>query len=206
MKLVTQFIMERLLPSGKSLTIYPSVMDIFGPVNVRTSKSLFHPVSVPGTDLGPKPRGHFQILQGDCNVIATLEPATFDAVVSVFYLDACGSLLGAIDGAHQALRDGGVWISLGPLEYNGTDGGHVGDGMRLCGDEVLQLIARRGFEIVEVRDVPCAYTQDRRSMLQQHFDCLFFVARKLAAGTASGAKSKAGALQAGRRQGHSRGA
>ena len=94
--------------------------------------------------------------------------------------DACGSLLEAIDATWQALAVGGVWISIGPLEYNGTDGGHMGDGMRLCGDELLLLIASRGFEVVEVREVPCAYTQDQRSMLKQHFDCLFFVARKIA--------------------------
>ena len=108
-------------------------------------------------------------------------------VISIFYLDACGTILSAIDASRQALRPGGLWISIGPLEFNGTDGGHAG-GMRLSGDELLALICARGFEMVEVRDVPCAYTQDQRSMLHQQFDCLMFVARRVEKGAPASQK------------------
>ena len=181
MNLVSEFVLERLLPSGAQRAVFPSVLDPLGPVNMRHSSSHLRPVHVPGSDVmkAAKGAGSLQIISGDSNVVATLEPASYDGVVSVFYLDACGSLLAAIDAAWQALVAGGVWVSLGPLEYNGADGGHQGDGMRLCGDELLRLVGARGFEVMEVHEVPCAYTQDKRSMLQQHFDCLFFVARKL---------------------------
>ena len=79
----------------------------------------------------------------------------------------------SIWSAHPALRPGGLWVSIGPLDYVGTDGGHMG-GFRLTGDELLLLIQRRGFEMLEVKDVKCAYTQSRSSMLQQHFEAMLF--------------------------------
>ena len=120
MNLVSEFVLERLLPSGVQHAVFPSVLDPLGPVNMRHSSSHLRPVHVPGSDVmkAAKGAGSLQIISGDSNVVATLEPASYDGVVSVFYLDACGSLLAAIDAAWQALVAGGVWVSLGPLEYN----------------------------------------------------------------------------------------
>jgi len=102
-------------------------------------------------------------------------------VLTCFFIDACGDVVGAIESVHAQLRPGGVWVNCGPLEYEGTAGGHtfLGPTLRLCADEVLLLLSRRGFEVLE-SDVnqACPYTLDTRSMLQHSFGCLYFVARK----------------------------
>lgn len=70
--------------------------------------------------------------------------------------------------------------------YEGTAGAHAigGRKLRLCANEVLLLLARRGFEVLESRvGEECQYTQDPASMLQHVFGCLYFVARKLPEGT-----------------------
>jgi hypothetical protein len=52
--------------------------------------------------------------------------------------------------------------------------------VRLCGDELLLLLRRRGFEVLESHSQPCSYTEDPLSILRQEFLSLFFVARKRA--------------------------
>ena len=72
-----------------------------------------------------------------------------------------------------------MWVCSGPLEYDGTGGMH-GASLRLCGDELLLLVRRSGFEILEEADRECDYTSDELSMLRMRFAALFFVARKVA--------------------------
>ena len=72
-----------------------------------------------------------------------------------------------------------MWINCGPLEYDGTSGGHSSQQTRLCGDELLLIIERAGFELLETRMIRCNYTSDAASMLQAAFQSIYFVARKL---------------------------
>ena len=85
----------------------------------------------------------------------------------------------ATEATRAVLRPGGIWIVCGPLEYNGTGGLHHDDkALRLCADELLLFISRRGFEILEVRDQRCDYTDDELSMIKTGFEAIFFVARR----------------------------
>ena len=101
--------------------------------------------------------------------------------MSCFYIDASGDVVDAAEATRRALRPGGLWVCVGPLEYEGSNGGHRLEGaMRLCADELLLFVERRGFEILEKRFTPCDYTSDDNSMLRIGFNCLHFVARRVA--------------------------
>ena len=135
-----------------------------------------------------------RVIAGDFETLSAREEhiGVWDGVAMCFYIDACGDAIGAAKAARTTLREGGVLVCCGPLEYDGNSNGHS-DAMalRLCGDEFLLLLERMGFEILEQRDVPCEYESDTVSMLRMTFECLFIVARKkkkkrTAAATAAG--------------------
>ena len=74
------------------------------------------------------------------------------------------------------LRPGGVWINQGPLLYHGKRGGP-----QLTSDELMLLLERRGFEVLEQAFRPCVYSQDDTSMCRSEYNCLYYVVRKRAA-------------------------
>jgi hypothetical protein len=74
------------------------------------------------------------------------------------------------------LRPGGVWINQGPLLYHGKRGGPL-----LTSDELMLLLERRGFEVLEQAFRPCVYSQDDTSMCRSEYSCLYYVVRKRAA-------------------------
>jgi len=132
------------------------------------------------------PHERLQVITGDFRAVARATAGGADAVLTCFFIDACGDPAGAIEAVGAQLAPGGVWVNCGPLEYEGTAGAHAigGRKLRLCANEVLLLLARRGFEVLESRvGEECQYTQDPASMLQHVFGCLYFVARKLPEGT-----------------------
>lgn len=75
------------------------------------------------------------------------------------------------------LRPGGLWLNHGPLLYH-SDGSAGAVPPRLCADELLLLVERSGFELVETADRACSYSQDPRSMCVSRYNCLFFCVRR----------------------------
>ena len=135
MLLTGAFVVEFLLPNGRSLDICPFVHASSGPNNVADSKHLSRRVNVPdsaaleaarstGADVSIQTA--FRMCAADFGRLAFEEAhtSTWDAVLFCFYIDACGDVVSAVDAAYNALRAGGLLISCGPLEYDGTDGGH----------------------------------------------------------------------------------
>ena len=107
------------------------------------------------------------------------EQNRWDAVVSCFYVDACGDPIAAAEATLAVLKPGGLWLVCGPLEYDGAGGLHHDENaLRLCADEFVRYVERRGFQILEAREQRCDYTQDAQSMINTSFQALFLVARK----------------------------
>jgi carnosine N-methyltransferase len=192
--IVGRYVINSLLSHERSTTICPYAMATSGPSNVADAKHLARRVEVPdrhsisrvrkataATEAdkdAEHPHARLRILSCDFNSVATDMPAAADAVVTCFYIDASGDVVGAVADARATLRPGGVWINYGPLEYDGTDGGHAKGNLRLCADEVIRLVESSGFDVMESKlDDPCTYTQDPQSLLQIGFSCLYFVAR-----------------------------
>ena len=71
----------------------------------------------------------------------------WDAVVACFFVDATPDLLRTLRLAHGVLRPGGLLLNLGPLLYHNS-GAEV---PRLAADELVTLVGRCGFEVLESR-------------------------------------------------------
>lgn len=126
----------------------------------------------------------------------------FDAVTTCFFIDTAPNLIAYIETVANCLKEGGVWINLGPLLWHFESGpppgakktseekaksfetnmgiGEAGS-FELADEEVVQLLTRFGFEILEHRatGLEAGYVQDPRSMLQNIYKPSFWVAKKV---------------------------
>lgn len=130
---------------------------------------------------------------------------TFDAVATCFFIDTAPNVISYIETIHHCLKPGGIWVNIGPLLWHFESAptpaerdkqrgryatkssidqnqgiGEPGS-FELSNDEVVALIARYGFELLEQKEVPAGatgYIQDPRSMLQNVYRPSFWVARK----------------------------
>ena len=130
---------------------------------------------------------------------------TFDAVATCFFIDTAPNLINYIETIKYCLRPGGIWVNLGPLlwhfeaaptpsekdsqratakaEDSVIVGGGIGEpgSFELSNDEVIALVERFGFEMLEQKQAPAGatgYIQDPASMLQNVYRPSFWVARR----------------------------
>ncbi|KAH6644682.1 methyltransferas-like protein [Boeremia exigua] len=127
---------------------------------------------------------------------------TFDVVATVFFIDTAPNIMRYIETVRNCLKPGGIWVNLGPLlwhqaprgpgratdteeEYEHThvhDAG-IGDpgSIELTNDEVMALVEHMGLKIErqETSTPETGYISNPRSMLQNTYRPVFWVARKL---------------------------
>ncbi|KAK0255877.1 hypothetical protein LTR91_024306 [Friedmanniomyces endolithicus] len=134
----------------------------------------------------------------------------FDAVTTCFFIDTSSNLIDYIETVKRTLKPNGVWVNIGPLLWhfeatpppmererhtgnNGSTPSTAAPGARrragfeasgsveLSNDEVLALLERFKFDVIEHTHAPAGatgYIQDPRSMLQNVYQPAFWVARK----------------------------
>ncbi|KAL9107752.1 MAG: hypothetical protein Q9227_007374 [Pyrenula ochraceoflavens] len=135
------------------------------------------------------------------------QAATFDAVVTVFFIDTAPNLIRYIEAVRNCLKETGVWINLGPLhwhfdsrtppvdkaeEHSSTheksldtmrrEGGIDEPGnFELTDEEVIKLVESMGFQILRhsIDTHGVGYIQNPGSMLQDTFWPSHWVARKI---------------------------
>lgn len=126
---------------------------------------------------------------------------TFDAVVTIFFIDTAPNLIRYIKTIHNCLKANGVWINVGPLLWHfddrapntsgeekrrfKTDSEDKGIGepgsFELTHEEVLLLVEQTGFK-VEQREIlgeGMGYVQDPESMIQNLYKAAHWIARKV---------------------------
>ena len=100
--------------------------------------------------------------------------ATFDAVVTSYFLDTLDDAAAAVRTVARTLAPGGVWVNVGPLQW------HRPTGLRLTFDELRSLIAQSGLDVGRstrvLRRVPYLASPRALASGNEH-DCVFFVAR-----------------------------
>lgn len=80
----------------------------------------------------------------------------YDVVVTCFLIDAVSHVEDAIAAVYGALRPGGLWLNVGPLQW------HEHSVMHLALDELLQVVKAAGFELKDVNPLgPVAYRSAR---------------------------------------------
>ncbi len=141
----------------------------------------------------------FVVLYGDAG-----HRETFDAVVTVFFIDTAPNFIRYIQTIHDCLKANGVWINVGPLLWHFDDRApHTNEkdadkkkaiaddsedkgigepgSFELSDEEVLHLVERMGFKVEQQEMLPAGmgYIQDPNSMIQNLYQVSHWVARKV---------------------------
>ena len=126
--------------------------------------------------------------------------STFNAIITVFFIDTAPNLIRYIETIRNCLEEGGLWINLGPLLWHFAEIGpsYYGDGTKtdkwksdkpgieepgsfeLSEEEVLLLVEKLGFEVQEheLRSDGYGYVQNPESMLQKAYRTSHWTAKK----------------------------
>jgi carnosine N-methyltransferase len=139
----------------------------------------------------------FVVLYGDA-----AQQETFDAVVTVFFLDTAPNVIRYIKTIHNCLKPGGVFVNVGPLLWHFDDrapntNGNKDEGnvrnekskdqgigepgsFELTNEEVLLLVENLGFKIEkrEILNEGIGYVQNPQSMIQNVYRVSHWIARK----------------------------
>jgi carnosine N-methyltransferase len=157
-------------------TIHPFV-HIFS--NNRSVDGQLREVSIPDVDTHDLPvdGGGFSMAAGDFLECYGQE-ATWDAVVSSFFLDTARNILAYLERIFRILKPGGILVNLGPLLYH-FDDNCAAPSIELCLDEIVSAMESIGFVVLEQEDgISSDYIADDRSMMRTAYSCTFFVAQK----------------------------
>ncbi|KAL7131936.1 hypothetical protein ABFS83_12G038400 [Erythranthe nasuta] len=111
----------------------------------------------------------------------------WDAVVTCFFLDTAHNIVEYIEIISRILKEGGVWINLGPLLYHFADSYNQEDEMsiELSLEDVKNVAYHYGFEIEKESTIATTYTSNPRSMMQNRYYAAFWTMRKNSLAAAS---------------------
>ena len=164
--------------------------------DIHPTKAMQDPVQL---DLGV---GEMNMSAADFVVLygSPEQTESFDAVVTLFFIDTAPNLFRYVQTVYNCLRSGGVWINVGPLLWHFDDNspGKYGEenedmeteeedkgigepgSFELSNDEVLELVKSHGFDILqhEVLTEGMGYLQNPESMYQNLYHVARWCARK----------------------------
>jgi len=139
------------------------------------------PVNFPDIDPNMLPEdAQFSMAAGDFLEVYS-EPeyvGSQDAVVTCFFMDCAHNILDFVQVIHRVLKQGGVWVNLGPLLYHFSDmkGEDSIEPSYAC---LKEIVKDMGFTFMtEETGVSCTYDQNPNSMLQYRYNSVFFTAKK----------------------------
>ncbi|KAK3788816.1 hypothetical protein RRG08_029263 [Elysia crispata] len=174
MLLASNFILNR-CQERNSMVVYPWVHQYTNNLATKdqTRRCMFPDIS----PLQINSDSDFSMVAGDFTKIYT-EPNSWNAVVTVFFLDTAHNIIEYLETIYTILAPGGYLVNLGPLLYHWA--GQVNEmSVELSYEELRKVMLDIGFEIEkEEMNVRCMYTQNPLSLMQNYYNCVMFVARK----------------------------
>ncbi|CAO2814169.1 unnamed protein product [Amaranthus hypochondriacus] len=160
-------------------TIYPW---IHSNCNSLSDEDQLRPVSIP--DILPASAGiteGFSMCGGDFVEVYN-DPAqegTWDSVVTCFFIDTAHNIVEYIEIIWKILKDGGVWINLGPLLYHFADTyGENEMSIELSLEDVKKVAFHYGFTLEKESTIATTYTSNSRSMMQNRYYAAFWTMTK----------------------------
>ncbi|TKY47915.1 Carnosine N-methyltransferase [Spatholobus suberectus] len=182
MMICSSFILNHSQTAGE-WTIYPW---IHSNCNSLSDTDQLRPVSIP--DIHPASAGiteGFSMCGGDFVEVYSdsSQVGAWDAVVTCFFIDTAHNIVEYIEIISKILKDGGVWINLGPLLYHFADMYGQDDEMsvELSLEDVKRVALHYGFEFEKERTIETTYTTNPRSMMQNRYFAAFWTMRKKSA-------------------------
>ncbi|XP_016486457.2 uncharacterized protein LOC107806745 [Nicotiana tabacum] len=184
MMICSSFILNHAQAAGE-WTIFPW---IHSNCNSVSDNDQLRPVSVP--DIHPASAGiteGFSMCGGDFVEVYSdpSQAGVWDAVVTCFFLDTAHNIVEYIEIISEVLKDGGVWINLGPLLYHFADMYSHEDEMsiELSLEDVKRVALQYGFIFEKESTIETTYTTNSRSMMQNRYYAAFWTMRKKTAAT-----------------------
>ncbi|KAM7513868.1 hypothetical protein LguiA_003451 [Lonicera macranthoides] len=179
MMICSSFILNQ-SETAEEWTIHPW---IHSNCNSLSDNDQLRPVSIP--DIHPASAGiteGFSMCGGDFVEVYsdTSQIGVWDAVVTCFFLDTAHNIVEYIEIISRILKDGGVWINLGPLLYHFADiyGQEDEISIELSLEDVKRVALHYGFELENEKTIETTYTTNPRSMMQNHYHAAFWTMRK----------------------------
>jgi carnosine N-methyltransferase len=129
--------------AGRRWTIYPYLNDFW--TNEISSERRFQNVTIPDvTDLTATSDCLSWTVADFCELSKlSEEAASYNMIVTCFFVDTATNILDYVDGMERLLRPGGRWINLGPLHW------HVNTRLVLTVEDLRALLEELGWEILQ---------------------------------------------------------
>ncbi|KAL9259652.1 Carnosine N-methyltransferase-like protein [Drosera capensis] len=154
--------------AAEEWTLYPW---IHSNNNSLSDEDQLRPVAIP--DILPYSAGiteGFSMCGGDFVEVYTdpSQQGFWDAVVTCFFIDTAHNIVEYIEIIWKILKDGGVWINLGPLLYHFADayGQENEMSIELSLEDVKNVALHYGFQLEKESIIDTTYTTNPRSMMQ----------------------------------------
>ena len=124
-----------------------------------------------------KETGEMSMVAGEFVHVYKNQLNSWDSIVTCFFLDTANNIIEYVETIYSILKEGGVWINMGPLLYHYTEiESEVS--IELSWKELKYIIEGYGFEIKNEEEKKCTYSSVEDSMLQTVYRCIFFTAVK----------------------------
>ncbi|XP_010244943.1 PREDICTED: carnosine N-methyltransferase-like isoform X2 [Nelumbo nucifera] len=179
MMICSSFMLNHTQNAGE-WTIYPW---IHSNCNSLSDNDQLRPVSFP--DIHPASAGiteGFSMCGGDFVEVYSdsSQEGVWDAVVTCFFLDTAHNIVEYIEIISRILKDGGVWINLGPLLYHFADAYGPDDEMsiEISLEDVKRVAFHYGFQLEREKTIETTYTANSRSMMQNRYYAAFWTMTK----------------------------
>ncbi len=111
----------------------------------------------------------------------------WDALATCFFIDTAPNVVEYVEAIHAMLRPGGIWTSIGPLQYHWAtfrdetqyeQDERYHRSVELAFSDIRRVMLSTGFEILREERRECKYSARPGSCKHTVFDCVFFTARK----------------------------
>ncbi|XP_059451957.1 uncharacterized protein LOC132182667 isoform X2 [Corylus avellana] len=181
MMICSSFILNQTQTAGE-WTIYPW---IHSNCNSLSDGDQLRPVSIP--DIHPASAGiteGFSMCGGDFVEVYSdpSQVGVWDVVVTCFFIDTAHNIIEYIEIISKILKDGGVWINMGPLLYHFADMyGQDEMSVELSLEDLKKVALQYGFQFEKENTIETTYTTNPRSMMQNRYFAAFWTMRKKSA-------------------------
>lgn len=122
--------------------------------------------------------GKIKMSIGDFQTLYNNKNNYFDCVITCYFIDTGQNVIKYIDIIHNILKQGGIWINLGPLSYHwANDSNNLS--IELPYDKLKEVICNYGFEFINESSKNLTFGYVEGNMHNDLFKCIFFTTKKI---------------------------
>lgn len=172
--LLTSYYILNCIKKPQTQELFPFVWET---KNLLKTEHQMKSILIPDVNPSSLPKNsQFSMVAGDfMEVYGTEEHASsWDVVLSCFFLDTANNILEYLRVVSYILKPGGHLINFGPLLYHYADMDNELS-IELSYEELKPTFSAFGLKLLkEQSDLPCTYTGNFNSMMQQEYRCVSF--------------------------------